>query len=242
VTMPSCTQFERYVGPAADAAWTTHVAGCPDCLEMQRRHAQLIAALQARDRIRGPRPDWQQEVFRGLDSRRQPPGHRIGLRWLQVACVAAAIIIVVWYTRRPHDGTVTDQQHKTTPPVSPPGPAALFARAKALLAEGNKVEALPALRGFVARRNGNAIDRAEAARLIQILESELADVDIRCDLPGISIFVDGEFRGKTPLGEPLVLTPGTHRVELRKGTQRWLRSMDFHAGKNGFYVPTSRTE
>ena len=242
MTTPSCTRFERYLGPDDEVGWTAHLEGCPDCQGMRRRHERVIAAVQAPGRFRGPRPDWQDDVFSALESRQKPLGRRIRLRFLTAACVAAAIIIVAWYVRLAHDRVVVDQHHERNQRVLPPPPAALFGRAKALLAQGNRVEALPALRRFLAGNGGSATERAEAIRLIQGLESQLSDVDIRCDLPGISIFVDGEFRGMTPLSEPLVVTPGTHLIQLRKGGDGWARSMTFHAGKNSFYVPTRRTE
>src|SRR4051794_8281181 len=100
------------MGPAVDAGWTAHIEACPDCREMQRRHARLIAALQHPGRIRGPRADWQGSVFRALESRQQPASRKIRLRWLTATCMAIAIALVAWFAKIAHDRVVSDEQHE----------------------------------------------------------------------------------------------------------------------------------
>jgi hypothetical protein len=39
---------------------------------------------------------------------------------------------------------------------------------------------------------------------------------------GAQIYIDGSFKGRTPLDEPLTIPAGEHRIELRKmGCKNW---------------------
>ncbi|MGD1049367.1 MAG: PEGA domain-containing protein, partial [Candidatus Krumholzibacteriaceae bacterium] len=51
--------------------------------------------------------------------------------------------------------------------------------------------------------------------------------------PGAQVFVDGVFKGTTPLSAPLAISAGTHRVEIRKA--------GFNAWTNAVFVPQDET-
>jgi hypothetical protein len=81
------------------------------------------------------------------------------------------------------------------------------------------VETVQVKRGELSRR------RIELERLTGTLMFETA--------AGTRIFVDGSFKGTVPLGAPLDLPVGTHRIELKNaGYQTW---------SNTVYVPADET-
>lgn len=47
-------------------------------------------------------------------------------------------------------------------------------------------------------------------------EPHTAFIDVRCDAPGFQVLVNGQPLGQTPLGSPLSVSPGQHRVLLRR--------------------------
>jgi len=48
------------------------------------------------------------------------------------------------------------------------------------------------------------------------MEGTLAHITLKSPLPAADVVVDGELAGRTPLASSLTVSPGTHRVELRR--------------------------
>ena len=52
-------------------------------------------------------------------------------------------------------------------------------------------------------------------------------------LPGASVFIDGKFKGKTPLERDVLLPAGKHLIELRM--------MGYYDWKNDVFIPADET-
>jgi len=63
---------------------------------------------------------------------------------------------------------------------------------------------------------GDAETRSEANRQLAALRGRLAFVLIRANSTGVSVSIDGESRGATPLPRPLAVAPGQHELSLTK--------------------------
>ncbi len=97
-----------------------------------------------------------------------------------------------------------------------PSPKILFNLAKAHVALGNAVDAHLGFSRFL----NEAIEvppeaRAEAERSLKQLHTQIAFLTATGE-PNVTLFIDGEKRGTTPLPEPLPLSPGPHEVRAER--------------------------
>ncbi|HJX66894.1 MAG TPA: PEGA domain-containing protein [Polyangia bacterium] len=63
----------------------------------------------------------------------------------------------------------------------------------------------------------------EVSMDLQTTESRLAHIEVRCQLPGADVLVDGALVGKTPLAASVTTAPGAHVIEVKRSayiTQR----------------------
>jgi hypothetical protein len=61
----------------------------------------------------------------------------------------------------------------------------------------------------------SAEDHAEIQRLLQEMRPRHGDIEIRVDVDGATVLVDGVEVGVSPLGQPVAVSPGEHRVSAR---------------------------
>lgn len=79
------------------------------------------------------------------------------------------------------------------------------------------VGALRAYRQYL-EEGGNGVSaaqREEIQKEIRGLEARVSTLHVESDQAGAEIYVDGNLSGATPLSEPLLLTAGTHTIEVR---------------------------
>ncbi len=82
---------------------------------------------------------------------------------------------------------------------------------------GRKAAALEAFERFLSEApRAPAAARTHAERAVQALIREVAAVQVRSDLPGARIFVDGRNVGQTPRALPVYLDPGPHHLSVEK--------------------------
>lgn len=79
------------------------------------------------------------------------------------------------------------------------------------------VGALQAYRQYLEEGAGgvSAAQREEVQNEIRSLEARVSSLYVDSDQAGAEIYVDGNLSGATPLPEPLLLTAGTHTIEVR---------------------------
>ena len=105
------------------------------------------------------------------------------------------------------------------------------ATAPLLLAPGDhNIEA--SLAGYrTLRRSVRLVSGAQRSESV-VLEVEPGYLSVRSDTSGAGVFVDGVEKGRTPLGEALVLPPGSHVVALRMpGGKEAERKVEIRAGE-----------
>ncbi len=56
--------------------------------------------------------------------------------------------------------------------------------------------------------------RSEVRKNIASINKMIAQVEVNTNIPGASVLVDGEAMGTTPLGQPLVIGAGEHRIRV----------------------------
>lgn len=66
-------------------------------------------------------------------------------------------------------------------------------------------------------KDDNPARRQEASEHLKALRARLAFVEIKVDLPDVSVSVDGVDAGRTPLPRPLILDPGPHGITFDAG-------------------------
>ncbi len=123
--------------------------------------------------------------------------------------------------------------------VDPPSEIVIDGRTRAV---GEALESLELIAGpheVVCRHEGYrdytetiTVKRGELSRRSVVLEAITGFISIETP-HGAQMFVDGVFKGTTPLGEPISISPGTHQVELKK--------IGFRPWKNSVYVPPNET-
>jgi hypothetical protein len=75
--------------------------------------------------------------------------------------------------------------------------------------------------------------RDHVRQRVQELEAALASVEVSCASPGARVTVDDESAGTAPLGEALVIEPGTHEIEAALDPfQPALARVDLRPGEN----------
>lgn len=82
---------------------------------------------------------------------------------------------------------------------------------------GHKVEAMEAFRRFLAETADPPPQaRAEARRAVAALERQLGALEVRCEVAGAAVTVDGRPVGETPIALPIWVMPGAHTVTALK--------------------------
>ncbi len=86
--------------------------------------------------------------------------------------------------------------------------------------------------GYCEYRERISIKRDELSRRNILLQQITGRVNFVMD-EGVQVYVDGLFKGRTPLKEPLLIPAGEHRIELKKiGCNDW---------SNVVYIPANET-
>jgi serine/threonine-protein kinase len=97
---------------------------------------------------------------------------------------------------------------------------------------GDEPRALVALRAQLERDGLPAARRREAEQKVLALQKKLAEIEVRSDVPGLAVSVNGEPRGRTPLRAPIVVRPGKHELVLTGAGVRPVRKVfDLDAGE-----------
>ncbi len=123
--------------------------------------------------------------------------------------------------------------------VDPPSEIVIDGRTRAVGEDLESFELIAGPHELVCRHEGYrdytetiVIKRGELSRRAVALEAITGLIEIE-NPRAAQVFVDGAFKGTTPLGEAISLPPGTHHVELKKtGFRPW---------KNTVYVPPNET-
>jgi tetratricopeptide (TPR) repeat protein len=97
-------------------------------------------------------------------------------------------------------------------------PAVLLNLAQSELRSGHEADAATHFAQYL-RENVEAADaeRRDAEKGLAAAKEKVAQVQVNVSDAGADVLVDGESHGKAPLPGALYLTPGTHRIEARKG-------------------------
>jgi tetratricopeptide (TPR) repeat protein len=96
-----------------------------------------------------------------------------------------------------------------------PSPKLFFNMGLALRGLSRNVEALEAFERFLAEAtDASGEHREQANTQAADLKSKLARITVDCNRPGAVVSIDGLKRGTIPLGRPLMVEPGSHRLTL----------------------------
>ncbi len=95
-----------------------------------------------------------------------------------------------------------------------PAPLVLYNIAVAERRLGHDLQAVRHLREYLAEAGEDDPRRGVIVGELEELERRLAQVSIEVDPPGAEIRVDGRSVGVAPLPAPVVLVPGSHRIEV----------------------------
>ena len=79
--------------------------------------------------------------------------------------------------------------------------------------------------------NSTSLERQEAERGLAEARAKAGRISVSVNAAGADVFVDDEFIGKTPLGEPIDVPVGTHRIEAKLGDQTASATVVAAAGK-----------
>ena len=123
--------------------------------------------------------------------------------------------------------------------VDPPSEIVIDGRIRAVGEDLGSLELIAGPHEVVCRHEGYKdytetimIKRGELSRRSIALEEIMGCISVETPR-GAQMFVDGDFKGTTPLGAPLSISPGTHEIELKKiGFRHW---------RNTVYVPPNET-
>jgi len=98
-----------------------------------------------------------------------------------------------------------------------PSPKLLYNIAQANRELGRKVEALAAFEGFLAQvEKPPPRLAADVRRSVAELQAQLAELQIRVDVTGAELQLDGKPLGLAPLPDSVWVTPGAHEIAARK--------------------------
>jgi hypothetical protein len=105
--------------------------------------------------------------------------------------------------------------------VKVPSPKLFFNLAQAHRKLGHSVEALELYERFLAEATDAAAGlRDEAQRRVAELAKSVATIDVRADVTGAEVSVDGKSCGTTPLARGVRVTPGSHQVVVQAGDRK----------------------
>ncbi len=111
-------------------------------------------------------------------------------------------------------------------------PAVLLNLAQSEVRSGHERDAAEHFAAYLREATDASPAEREAAEAgLATAKASVAEVKVTSAESGAEVFVDGTLAGTIPLAGPLFLEPGSHRVELRKGTQTSTRSVTAKAGE-----------
>ena len=103
------------------------------------------------------------------------------------------------------------------PPTAAPAPVAAglrsYQQALELVARGSEEHALPSFRRAL-RGTLPVAKRAHAESQIIALARQFGEIEITSDVAQATVLLDDHEVGRTPLAEPLVVRPGSHKITL----------------------------
>lgn len=80
--------------------------------------------------------------------------------------------------------------------------------------------------------SGVPVEVVKQARAdLAVAQRRVARLEVRVDKPGAAITIDGKPVGVSPLGRPLILPPGPHRIVARRGNESMDVTYDISAGR-----------
>jgi len=104
------------------------------------------------------------------------------------------------------------------------------------IARGTHVVGVVAAGYTPLRKQLNLLGGARTATQFDLVASDaaLSHVDVRSQIPGLELYLDGEFIGLTPLPTSVVMLPGPHWIEGRRPGYRTVRqSINLGPGSTG---------
>lgn len=122
------------------------------------------------------------------------------------------------YSRHDYSGALLELERAY---ALAPSPKLLFAMGQAYAGLKQYPQAMSALQGYLAGA-GSAVPldrRAQVQRQLQAFRELVARLRVSSSLSDTVIRIDGKDMGKSPLAEPVLLAPGTHRVTASHVTQ-----------------------
>lgn len=114
-----------------------------------------------------------------------------------------------------------------------PHPAVLLNLAQSELRSDREAEAARHFAQYL-REHGEATDeqRQAAQEGLETAKEKVGEVKLEVNQSGAEVSVDGETVGKSPLPDPLYLTPGTYTLSASKGDERTEASVTVDAGES----------
>lgn len=112
-------------------------------------------------------------------------------------------------------------------------PEVLFLLGRVAEADGRTLEAHDLMRRFLAdpARRPDETAVAEAQRVVKLARPPSGQVVV-LGAPGSQVLVDERLRGSVPLAQPLLLSPGEHRIGLQLGNRRLDSPVPVQAGRS----------
>ena len=111
-----------------------------------------------------------------------------------------------------------------------PHPATLLNLAQSELRAGHHADAATHFAQYLREPTVSDAERQEVEIGFAAARSKVGEVTLTVDLDGATVLVDGQERGKSPLPDPLYLTPGSHTIEARSGNQAGTTTVNAAAG------------
>jgi tetratricopeptide (TPR) repeat protein len=95
-------------------------------------------------------------------------------------------------------------------------PALLLNIAQSELRAGRFADAASHFSEYLATAEGTSAERESARRGFEVARAEVAELRLAIDAPGAELYLDDENVGQAPLGRPLFVAPGPHRLRARR--------------------------
>jgi tetratricopeptide (TPR) repeat protein len=93
-----------------------------------------------------------------------------------------------------------------------PNPAVLYNIGQTHYQLQNYAQALTTFERYLAEAGADAPHADEVEKTVDLLRSRVGNVEITTNLPGCEINVDDELAGKTPLGQPVLVSIGRRKI------------------------------
>ncbi len=107
------------------------------------------------------------------------------------------------------------------------GGSAFYRQAMNHRAQGEEDQALLAFRSALSAGGLDPDEKADAERQSIALRRKFGEVEVLCNIADAQVTIDGRLVGKTPLGRPVLVTPGRHTLVIsREGYRTITRTFD----------------